>query len=70
MPKLTLRDMFAVVTIVAILFAWWADHRRLEREKTELFGELLPLKMADFRARQHAAFQRQVERCDRLGHSK
>jgi hypothetical protein len=32
MPKLTLRDLFAVVTIAAILAAWWADRSRLARE--------------------------------------
>jgi hypothetical protein len=31
MPKLTLRDLFAVLTIVAILVAWWLDHSRLQR---------------------------------------
>jgi hypothetical protein len=32
MPKLTLRDLFAVMTIVAVLIAWWVDHRRMERQ--------------------------------------
>jgi hypothetical protein len=32
MPKLTLRDLFAVVTIAAVLVAWWVDHRRLTME--------------------------------------
>jgi hypothetical protein len=26
MPKLTLRDLFAVVTIVALALGWWLDH--------------------------------------------
>lgn len=30
-PKLSLRDLFAVVTMVAILVAWWVDHRSMER---------------------------------------
>jgi hypothetical protein len=32
MPKLTLRDLFAVTAIVAVLVAWWCDHRRLKQE--------------------------------------
>jgi hypothetical protein len=28
MPKLTLRDLFAVVTIVALGLGWWVDRRR------------------------------------------
>jgi hypothetical protein len=28
MPKLTLRDLFAVVTIVGLALGWWLDHRR------------------------------------------
>jgi hypothetical protein len=28
MFKLTLRDLFAVVTIVALALGWWLDHRR------------------------------------------
>ncbi len=27
MPKLNLRDLFALVTIVALLLGWWVDHR-------------------------------------------
>jgi hypothetical protein len=29
MPKLTLRDLFAVVTIVALALGWWLDRSRL-----------------------------------------
>ena len=29
MPKLTLRDLFAVVTIVALALGWWVDRSRL-----------------------------------------
>jgi hypothetical protein len=61
-PKLTLRDVFAVMTIVALALGWWLDRSRLEREKRELFGELLPLKMADLRAKQDAAMQRIIEK--------
>jgi hypothetical protein len=32
MPKLTLRDLFAVVTIVALALGWWCDHQRLVEE--------------------------------------
>jgi hypothetical protein len=42
MPKLTLRDLFAVVTLAAVLVAWWLDHRRLSREIDHLH-EQLPL---------------------------
>jgi hypothetical protein len=28
MPKLTLRDLFAVVTILALILGWLVDHRR------------------------------------------
>jgi hypothetical protein len=31
MPKLTLRDLFAVVTIVALALGWWLDRSRLAR---------------------------------------
>lgn len=31
MPKLTLRDLFAVVTIVALALGWWVDHSRLQK---------------------------------------
>jgi hypothetical protein len=64
MRKLSLRDLFALVTIVALALGWWVDHRRIEREKNELFSQLLPLMLADFRARQHANFQRIVEARD------
>jgi hypothetical protein len=29
MPKLTLRDLFAVVTVVALALGWWVDRSRL-----------------------------------------
>jgi hypothetical protein len=29
LPKLSLRDLFAVVTIVALLLGWWVDRSRL-----------------------------------------
>lgn len=32
MPKLTLRDLFAVVTIVALALGWWVDRSRLNSE--------------------------------------
>src|SRR5687768_13675100 len=54
MPKLSLRDLFAVVTIVALALGWWVDRSRLAREKREMLGELLPLKMTTFRAQQQA----------------
>ena len=31
MPKLSLRDLFAVLTLAAVLVAWWVDHRRLAK---------------------------------------
>jgi hypothetical protein len=31
MPKLTLRNLFAVVTVAAILVAWWSDRKRLHK---------------------------------------
>jgi hypothetical protein len=33
MPKLTLRDLFAVVTIVALALGWWLDRSRLAKER-------------------------------------
>jgi hypothetical protein len=36
MAKLTLRDLFAVVTIVALALGWWVDRSRLAQER-ELF---------------------------------
>ena len=34
LPKVTLRDLFAVVTIVAIVLGWLADRSQLAREIT------------------------------------
>jgi hypothetical protein len=39
MPKLTLRDLFAVVTIVALALGWWVDHRRMEQAQLEAMAE-------------------------------
>jgi hypothetical protein len=36
MPKLSLRDLFALVTIAAILTAWYVDHRRQAMTQAEL----------------------------------
>jgi hypothetical protein len=33
MPKLTLRDLFAVVTIVALWLGWWLDRSRLAEQR-------------------------------------
>ncbi len=35
-PYVTLRDLFAVVTIAAVLLAWWLDHRQLKRHIGEM----------------------------------
>lgn len=32
LSKLSLRDLFAVVTLAAVLVAWWLDHQRLTRQ--------------------------------------
>jgi hypothetical protein len=37
MAKLTLRDLFAVVTIVALALGWWLDRSRLARERQQYF---------------------------------
>jgi hypothetical protein len=44
MSKLTLRDLFAVVTIVAVLVAWWVDRSRLADEVKRLAEEVERLK--------------------------
>jgi hypothetical protein len=36
MPKLSLRDLFAVVTIVALALGWWLDRSRLAAENRML----------------------------------
>jgi hypothetical protein len=36
MPKLTLRDLFAIVTLAAVLMAWWVDRSRLVEELERL----------------------------------
>jgi hypothetical protein len=36
MPKLTLRDLFAVVTIVALALGWWVDRSRLAESAASL----------------------------------
>jgi hypothetical protein len=33
MSKLTYRDLFAIVTIVALALGWWLDHRRRPVER-------------------------------------
>src|SRR5687767_7176760 len=38
MPKPSLRDLFAVVTIVALALGWWLDRSRLAQSR-ELFYE-------------------------------
>jgi hypothetical protein len=48
MPKLTLRDLFALVTITAIIVAWWLDHRRLMNENRELRGQSFILDERNF----------------------
>jgi hypothetical protein len=35
MPKLTHRDLFAVVTIVALALGWWLDRSRLMVARNE-----------------------------------
>ncbi len=41
MPKLTLRDLFWLLTLAAVLMAWWVDHRRLKEENDLVWQELL-----------------------------
>ena len=48
MPKLALRDLFAIVTIFALGLGWWLDRSRLKSENTFLreqqkFAELVNL---------------------------
>jgi hypothetical protein len=40
MPKLTLRDLFAVVTIVALALGWAVDHWRQSKKYEWLVQEL------------------------------
>jgi hypothetical protein len=46
MPKLTLRDLFAVVTIVALALGWWLDRSRLAQENRRLAAESRRLESA------------------------
>jgi hypothetical protein len=39
-PKLTLRDLLAIVTIVAMALGWWADRSRLANRVDILAREL------------------------------
>jgi hypothetical protein len=39
MSKLSLRDLFAVVTIVALALWWWVDHRRMETQQANVEAE-------------------------------
>jgi hypothetical protein len=41
MPKLTLRDLFAVVTIVALALGWMIDRDRLRVNKNEHLNEVM-----------------------------
>ena len=58
MPKLTLRDLFAVVTIVALALGWAVDHWRqaesqaaLWEENGELRADIFYLRVVDMRWR-------------------
>jgi hypothetical protein len=36
MAKLTLRDLFWLVTLAVVLVAWWVDRSRLARERDQI----------------------------------
>jgi hypothetical protein len=64
MPKLSLRALFAVVTIVALALGWWMDRWRLAAERTSLATEnefLLKQKLASDAALT-SAYARSLER--------
>jgi hypothetical protein len=44
MPKLTLRDLFAAVTIVALVLGWWLDRSRLARKSEKATRENVGLR--------------------------
>jgi hypothetical protein len=50
MPKLTLRDLFAVMTIVALALGWWVDHRRQKMRQVESKAENERLDAALYRS--------------------
>jgi hypothetical protein len=43
MPKLTLRDLFAVVTMVALALGWWVDRSRLVKRLERLEAASHPM---------------------------
>jgi hypothetical protein len=42
-PKLSLRDLFAVMTIVALALGWWLDHRKIKHQNDEMAIEMKDL---------------------------
>lgn len=41
MPKLSLRDLLAIITFIAVLTAWWVDHRQLSRLRDAVHQDLI-----------------------------
>lgn len=73
MPKLSLRDLFAVVTVAAMALGWWLEHRakvaalqNLQAERARRIGveenaDILHLMWAEERAR-NRFLQRDLDR--------
>ncbi len=36
MPRFYLRDLFWLTLVVALIFAWWADHRQIAQYNEEM----------------------------------
>jgi hypothetical protein len=63
MPKRTLRDLFAVVTIVALALGWGVDHWRMAREVRLRYAQAESLRIEN-RHMRRAALAEMIERAE------
>jgi hypothetical protein len=56
MPKLTLRDLFAVVTIVALALGWWVDRSRFVERLERLEAASRPSTIPPGQEKRHSGF--------------
>jgi hypothetical protein len=62
-PKLSVRDLFAIVTLVAVLVAWWVDHRRLLQYRNAIHQDLIESEL------EAAVSRQQLETAEKMLHA-
>jgi hypothetical protein len=62
-PKLSLRGLFALVTLVAVLVAWWMDHRQLSRSRDAIHQDFIDSEL------KAAVSRQQSETTERILHA-